>query len=81
MVNLNNDLTSKRKEEAITLTKYNILKKTQIRKYNEGCRPDGLNFCKTFISVVKHLQAFQINTKQLSDLTLFYRSREYDKTY
>jgi len=39
----NSDLTDKTKSEAIGLLKYNILKEHQVRKYNEGCRPDGLN--------------------------------------
>ena len=37
------DLSDKVKSEATALLKYNILKEHQVRKYNEGCRPDGLN--------------------------------------
>ena len=37
------DLSKEVKAEAITLLRYNIVKNHQIRKYNEGCRPDGLN--------------------------------------
>ncbi len=37
------DLSENIKSEAITLLKYNIIKNHQIREYNKGCRPDGLN--------------------------------------
>ena len=37
------DLSDNTKNEATALLKYNILKEHQIRQYNEGCRPDGLN--------------------------------------
>ena len=37
------NLSDKVKSEAIGLLKYNILKEHQIRQYNQGCRPDGLN--------------------------------------
>jgi hypothetical protein len=37
------DLSKEVKAEAIILLKYNIVKNHQIREYNEGCRPDGLN--------------------------------------
>ena len=37
------DLSKEVKAEAIALLKYNIVKSYQVRKYNEGCRPDGLN--------------------------------------
>lgn len=40
---LDSDLSTKIKDEAVALLKYNILKEHQIREYNEGCRPDGLN--------------------------------------
>ena len=40
---LDSDLSSKVKDEAIALLRYNILKEHQVRKYNEDCRPDGLN--------------------------------------
>ena len=37
------DLSDKVKAEAIAILKYNIVKNYQIREYNKGCRPDGLN--------------------------------------
>jgi len=37
------NLSDEVKAEAISILKYNIVKNYQIRKYNEGCRPDGLN--------------------------------------
>jgi hypothetical protein len=36
------NLSKRVKAEAISILKYNIVKEYQIRKYNEGCRPDGL---------------------------------------
>jgi|11BtaG_2_1085332.scaffolds.fasta_scaffold00072_19 hypothetical protein len=39
----NSNLSDKVKSEATALLRYNILKEHQIRHYNEGCRPDGLN--------------------------------------
>lgn len=40
---LDSDLSNKIKDESITLLRYNILKEHQIRSYNKGVRPDGLN--------------------------------------
>jgi hypothetical protein len=37
------DLSDKVKKEATSLLRYNILKEHQIKQYNKGCRPDGLN--------------------------------------
>jgi len=37
------DLSKEVKAEAISILKYNIIKNHQIREYNRGCRPDGLN--------------------------------------
>jgi hypothetical protein len=40
---LDSDLSNKIKDESIALLRYNIIKEHQVRSYNEGVRPDGLN--------------------------------------
>ena len=40
---VDSDLSDKTKAEAVALLKYNILTEHQVREYNKGCRPDGLN--------------------------------------
>ena len=40
---LDSDLSNRIKDESIALLRYNIIKEHQVRSYNEGVRPDGLN--------------------------------------